>query len=208
MIGKQKKLGQIVVILALLITSVFSAHGQRSDEYQVYDAVIRHMFAGGITQFDMNAKIDQIVIRKQTFSEYAWGRDKENWEQVKFRLPSLTEETIAGYESVRNRESKLKAKLDIPYKYVFIADKTLESIFGNTRNQNSTEETWKKFYEAYPSSAGYNSFSRVGFDKANRQALVYFVNWCRPLCGTGTYVLLEKGQNGWTVKGAGMMWIS
>jgi len=26
---------------------------------------------------------------------------------------------------------------------------------------------------------------------------VYFVNWCRPLCGTGTYVLVEKGATGW-----------
>lgn len=124
------------------------------------------MFAGGVTQFDMNAKIDQIVIRERTFSEFAWDPKKENWDQVKLRLPFLSEETITGYESVRKTEAKLEAKLDIPFKYVLISDKKLIDIFGNTMIQNSTEETWKDFYEAFPRSAGYNSFSRVGFDKA------------------------------------------
>lgn len=160
------RLKQRTLILALFLAAVPCSFGQNADEYQIYDAVIRHMFAGGVTQFDMNAKIDQIVIRERTFSEFAWDPKKENWDQVKLRLPFLSEETITGYESVRKTEAKLEAKLDIPFKYVLISDKKLIDIFGNTMIQNSTEETWKDFYEAFPRSAGYNSFSRVGFDKA------------------------------------------
>ena len=52
-----------------MATAVCSVRGQNQDDYQVYDAVIRHMFRDGITRFDMNAKIDKVVIRDRTFSE-------------------------------------------------------------------------------------------------------------------------------------------
>ena len=187
------------------MSSAARSLGQSADDYKVYDAVIREMFRDGITRFDMNAKIDQIVIRDRTFSKYARGIAKENWEQVRIRMRSLSDETIAGYESARKSESELKAKLDIPYKYQLISDKQLEKLVPHP---NGPMEHWAEFYKAYPKSGGYNSFSRVGYDKAGRDALVYFVNWCGPLCGTGTYVLVEKGENGWVVKETGGMWIS
>jgi hypothetical protein len=166
------------------------------------------MFRDGITRFDMNAKIDQIVFRDRTHSEYARGPDKEDWEQVKIRMRSLSEETIAGYESARRSESELKAKLDIPYKYQLISDNQLAEIFPNKKEYDKLFEYWSNFYKFYPKSAGYNSFSKVGYDKAGRQALVYFVNWCGTLCGTGTYLLVERGDVGWVVKEAAGMWIS
>ena len=197
-----------ILFLISLAAPVFRVQAQESDEYKVYSAVIREMFRDGITRFDLNAKIERIVIRESTFSEYAWNPDKENWEQVKNRLRSLKDETIAGYETVRQNEAKLKADLDIPFEYDFVSDEQLIDIFGNTSNLNSTEVTWKKFYEAYPRSAGFNSLSRVGFNKAKSQALVYFVNWCRPLCGTGNYLVLEKIGDRWTVTNWGTVWIS
>jgi hypothetical protein len=198
----------IPLLLILVGASFLVAEGQRSDEYEVYDAVIMHMFKGGITRFDMNAKVERIVIRDVTYSDYASHPDKEDWDQVKTRLPSLTEETIAAYEKVRQNESHLKVDLDIPFEYALISDQQLIDIFGNTSNLHSTETTWKKFYDVYPRSAGFNSLSRVGFDKAKSQALVYFVNWCRPLCGTGSYLLLERAPDGWAVKESAGIWIS
>lgn len=174
----------------------------------VYDAVVRAMFRDGITQFDMNAKIDRLVIRNRTFSNYARGDKKEDWEQVKMRLRSLTDDTIAGYESARKNETKLQKKFEIPFKYSLIGDKQLAQIFPNKYEYDKSEDQWTGFYKLYPDSAGYNSFSRVGYDTARRYALVYFVNWCRQLCGTGTYVLVESGKNGWVVKESAGMWIS
>ena len=163
------------------------------------------MFRDGITRFDMNAKIEEIVIRDRTLSEYARGDKHENWEQVKFRLRSLTDETIAGYEKARKKESNLTQKFDFPFKYKLISDKQLQKLVPHP---NGPMEHWTEFYRLYPKSAGYNSFSRVGYDKARRSALVYFVNWCGTACGTGTYILVVKGENGWDVKEAGGMWIS
>ena len=206
---KKTRLKKAALFLTIISVTACWAKGQdRSEEYKVYDAVIQHMFAGGITRFDMNAKIEQIVLRNQTHSEYSRGPDKENWEQVKIRLRSLSDETIAGYESARRSETELKPNFQIPFKYILISDKQLESIFPNRRDYDRIKDYWSEFYKLYSKSAGYNSLSKVGFDRTRGQALVHFVNWCGSLCGTGTYVLVEKGLSGWEVKQTGMMWIS
>lgn len=197
---------KLSILLVILLSLVVRSFGQDSEDYKVYDAVVRHMFRDGVTRFDMNAKVEQIVLRERTHSSYAWGTKKENWEQVKFRLPNLTDETIADYEAIRTSESSLEPKFDTKFKYVFVSDKKLEEIFKD-KNERANDP-WADFYKNYPGSAGYNSFSRVGYDKAKRNALVYFVNWCGSLCGTGSYVHLQKGENGWAVKNAGGMWIS
>ncbi len=194
-----------VLLLAIFVPSTANSLGQSAEDYKVYDAVIREMFRDGITRFDMNAKIDQVVIRDRTFSKYARGDEKENWEQVKIRMRSLTEETISGYEDARKKESNLTQKFDIPFKCQLISDKQLEKVVPHP---NGPFEHWTEFYRQYPNSAGYKSFSRVGYDKVGRTALVYFVNWCGSACGTGTYVLVEKGENGWVVKEGAAMWIS
>ena len=196
---------KIGFLLLLLVVSASSSYGREADDYKVYDAVVRYMFRDGITRFDMNAKVDRIVFRDRTYSEYAWDTQKENWSQVKIRISSLTDEIIADYESVRKSEADLKEKFDIPLKYTLIADKKLRKLIPHP---NGAMEHWNEYYKLYPKSAGYNSFSRVGYDKSGRTALVYFVNWCGSLCGTGNYVLVEKSEGGWKVKEAAPMWIS
>jgi hypothetical protein len=193
------------LLLTLLVASASTSLGGDGEDYKVYDAVISHMFRDGITRFDMNAKVDKIVIRDRTYSEYARDPHKENWNQVRIRLGSLTDETINGYESVRRNEIHLKAKFDIPLKYLLISDKQLAKVVPHP---NASMENWTEFYKLYPNSGGYNSFSRVGYDKSGRNALVYFVNWCGSLCGTGTYVLVARGEKGWEVKETAGMWIS
>ena len=197
-----------MLILAAIVALSLNLRAQHTVDYKVYDAVIGHMFRDGITQFDMQTKVSQIVIRDRTHSEYAYGPQRENWEQVKIRLRSLTDETIAAYENARRSESKLERKFDILLKYSLISDTQLYHVFPNKNRYEKSQEQWTAFYKLYPDSAGYNSLSKVGYDKSGRQALVYFVNWCGSLCGTGSYVLLEKGNKGWVVKESAGMWIS
>jgi len=193
------------LLLLIFVVSASSAIGREAEDYKVYDAVIRHMFRDGITRFDMHANVEKIVIRDRTHSEYAWDPKKENWDQVKIRLTSLTEEIIADYESVRKIETGVKEKLDIPLKYLLITDDKLRKLIPHP---NGSTENWNEFYKLYPKSAGYNSFSRVGYDASRKKALVYFVNWCGFVCGTGTYVLVEKDEKGWSVMETARMWIS
>lgn len=195
------------LLLAILLSAATTLRAQSDEDYRVYDAVVRHMFRDGVTRFDMNAKIDKVVIRDRTFSEYAYRDEKEHWDQVKIRLRSLTDETIEGYEIARKNEQDLTTKFEIPFKYFLLSDKQLQSVFRDP-NDFDKSKGWNEFYKLYPTSGGYNSFSRVGYDKARRSALVYFVNWCHSLCGTGTYVLVEKSEKSWVVKEVAPIWIS
>jgi hypothetical protein len=205
-----KKLVQTsrLLMVVILFVSAPALYGQNVSDYKVYDAVIRHMFRDGITRFDMNAKVGQIVIRDRSHSEYASGTKKENWVQVKMRLRSLSDETIADYEMARKNEVTLTSQLDIPFKYSLISDQQLAAIFPNKNEYDKSMEQWNGFYKVYPDSVGYNSFSRVGYDKTGQYALVYFVNWCGAICGTGSYVLVENRKNRWVVKESAGIWVS
>jgi len=180
---KQTAFKLAISFIAIFVATVSSLHGQNGDDYKVYDAVVHHMFRDGITRFDMNAKIGKIIIRDRTHSEYAYGPKGENWEQVKIRLRSLTDETIADYELARKNEHELRTKLEIPFKYLLISDKQLAEVFPNKNDYDKSFEQWTAFYKLYPDSAGYNSFSRVGYDKAGRHALYILLIGVEPFAG-------------------------
>ena len=67
---------------------------------------------------------------------------------------------------------------------------------------------WEKFYKRFPDSGGIVGVSRVGFNLETNQALVYVEHGCGDLCGTGHYMLLDKGESGWKVAKRYMSWIS
>jgi hypothetical protein len=185
-----------------------SAQGSKKENYLVYDAVIAHMFAGDKVAFDTQSKVRQLVIRDHTNTDYAYWEKKENWEQVKFRLRTLSDETIAGYEAARPNSIELLRSFNLPLPYSLFVQKDYESIFGATKNNNGTEEYWKKFYEKFPESGGYVWLSNVGYNKVRDQALVYFVHWCGTLCGTGHYIQLNKSGTEWKVETIAMIWVS
>jgi hypothetical protein len=58
----------------------------------------------------------------------------------------------------------------------------------------------KQFKNKLEVVSRYYEFSRVGFSKDGKQALVYFANNCQPLCGKGAYYFLKKERNIWKAK--------
>lgn len=197
----------LIVFLALTLNSFAAA--QASDvEYRVYDAVIANMFAGGKVTFDTKAAVKHLVIRDTTITQYASG-DKENWEQVKVRLRNkLTDDTITDFESKLKKATEFKRTFDIDLEYSLLSVNDHDSIFDRRDNFDGFQKNWVNFYEKFPDSGGYISLSNVGFNKAEDQALVYFVHWCGGLCGTGAYILLKKVERSWSVDEAGLTWIS
>jgi hypothetical protein len=67
---------------------------------------------------------------------------------------------------------------------------------------------WAESYKRYPDSVGLIVLSRVGFNAARNQAMVYIQHVCGGLCGTGHYVLLEKNADQWRVVKESMVWVS
>ncbi|MBF0620087.1 MAG: hypothetical protein HQL19_07960 [Candidatus Omnitrophica bacterium] len=65
---------------------------------------------------------------------------------------------------------------------------------------------WKEFHKRYPGACNYQ-FSRVAFNDARDEALVYESSICGPVSGLGEYFLLKKVGGKWTVIAQVNAWI-
>ena len=113
----------------------------------------------------------------------------------------VEEETLDDYCNKNQVESQLIPG-DLGVNYVLVSEEEMSGLFENRGNG------WASFRKKYPSANGLLTFSRVGFNKAHTQALVY-VGWsCDFTCGNGGYVLLQKHGNKWSLKSVGGGWLS
>jgi len=64
---------------------------------------------------------------------------------------------------------------------------------------------WAAFHEAFPDAGGIYTLSRVGFDQAGDQALVYLGLETESHTG-GWYSLMVKNQNQWRATTSFMIW--
>ena len=153
-------------------------------------------------------KVSQFVIRDHTLTGFSHGDKKESWDViVKPRFKQLSDDVIEGYELNAKASVGLERKFGTNLPYKLISEPELDAFFSE-QNADWMDKKWKKFYEAYPGSHGYISFSNIGFNKAKDKALVYFVHWCMALCGTGHYILLSKDNGRWAVLEHSQIWIS
>jgi hypothetical protein len=80
----------------------------------------------------------------------------------------------------------------------------------NERTQffNQNQDGWQLFYEKYPDAPGITALSRVGFNQALDQALVYAGTQSQWLAGAGYYLLLKRVNGAWIIDQQVMTWIS
>jgi hypothetical protein len=86
--------------------------------------------------------------------------------------------------------------------YVLLTEENMRQIFNI--NQNG----WDVFYADYPGAPGITTLSRVGFNDAMDQALVYVGTQSHWLAGAGYIVLLVKVEGVWVIDQQVMTWIS
>jgi hypothetical protein len=95
----------------------------------------------------------------------------------------------------KNEKSKLLTRSfpnDMSYKLISHSD--LLKTFGSSKD---LKKNWDAFYQLYPSSGGYYSFSAVGFNPSRDRAIVEMRHSCGPLCGEGNVHFLEKQGGKW-----------
>ena len=87
-------------------------------------------------------------------------------------------------------------------RYILFSLEDMQGLFGE--NQNG----WDIFYTRYPEAPGIITVSKVGFNLAADQALVYLGIQSHWLAGSGTYFLLVKKDGVWEIDQSVMTWIS
>jgi hypothetical protein len=161
------------------------------DEYAVYTALIKSVYQGDSR--------GTIVIQATTDVDKQMT-GAEELQYVQRGLKGVTPAMVADLTDRSRQVLTLEQRFDLRAKVVLLTQAEIEAIF--------TQGGWKEFYSQYPDAQGTLVLSRVGFNAAINQALVYAGNQSNYLAGAGYYYLLALENDEWQVKQQLMVWIS
>lgn len=177
------------------------------EENAVYAAVIERVFDKDRRyKYHAPGPLALLVIKAETALDSMGDRilaedlSGDFGDSIRHWRSTLPREAVEDYR-IKNRESRrLTGDLNLQFKHVLVEKDELEHYRKAKR--------WDEFYEKYPESNGFLSFSRVGFDSKKTQAVVYLEHWCNELCGYSYYLVLGKDKEGWKVNRLDTGWVS
>jgi hypothetical protein len=166
--------------------------GVSAEEYEIYSSVIKLLY--------LQPNTKHIVIEERTFRYDFAVQDDEPWrDKWKDKKKGLALDDSAGddYESKNGQKWLLnKDSFKLPVKVTLITDLDLKSIFHGTWG----ELQWIEYYRKFPDVRGFVMLSRIGFNAAGNQALMYVGSRCGPGCGDLHFFLLQKENGAWVIK--------
>lgn len=180
-----------LVIFSLLALSPISdgrnaneQAGISADEYAVYDAVIDCLFADIKVTSNVDDKIRvkllAIGARTVVYPRQGLGPDQNLGDMI---APSLHRETFTDYRTRNQEPATLTRSFNIKIEYVLLG----------------SPESFRAFYERQKGQLNSVNLSRVGFNNAHTEALVYLGHNCGGLCGEGFALFLLKESGVWKV---------
>lgn len=180
-------------------------------EYEVFSAFISHAFVGSVGEDRVGMAVSQIVIESHTQSD---KEDLNNFSDpddplpggsiekyLRKEAPSLRAATIRNYHRANETQGELSARFHLPVKYEIVSPERIGEIVKDLRDV-------PEFYKQYPGAQGHMWLSRVGFSPDGKQALFYVGNWCGGICGTGSYVVMERHGASWKIAKEVFIWMS
>jgi hypothetical protein len=169
-----------------------SAEQIDAEEQAVYAAVLEQLYSAS-----------SFVIMDTTATEPGGvGNTGQTLDYVLQNLHDVDPVTVDSFRLRNEAAASLQPDMDLGVEYVLLSQAEKNQIFG--QNQSG----WEIFYNRYPDAPGITMLSRVGFDAALDQALVYVGTQSDWLAGAGDYVLMKKVDGAWTIDQKVMSWIS
>jgi hypothetical protein len=160
-------------------------------EYEVYSSVILYKYPHPANKI----VIYQLTSNQTICYNYDCFQNFKNYSLKNYSM------LVDDYKNKNAKVYKLENKFSIPHTVILISSKELNKIFQN-------ETGWDAFYEKYPDSPGTIQISRVGFNRNQTQAILYFGYQRGPLWGEGYRIFLTKDEGKWMVKEEVLMWVS
>jgi hypothetical protein len=117
-------------------------------------------------------------------------------------MHDVASETVTSFRARNDSSHPIPKDMNLGSPYTLLTQAVRNQIFS--QNQSG----WDIFYNRYPQAPGITTLSRVGFNAALDQALVYIGTQSNWLAGAGYYVLLKKGEAGWSIDQQVMTWVS
>jgi hypothetical protein len=166
-----------LVLVVFLQTQATLGDYNDAAAYEVYAAILPSEWPIR----EMRAK--QVVIRRETKSfPMCLKPDTE--------IRSKVEPAIAEYVKLNEKELLLQPQISLDRPYAFLGARKFEALMRGAGK-------WDDYYRHYPDSGGLIELSGVGFNSDKTVAVVYMGHSCGPLCGGGTFHVLEKIDGKW-----------
>ncbi len=169
------------------------AAGQMGTQEQaVYAALLRNLYsASSYVIMDTTATSPTGVENTATILDH-----------VLQNMHAVDQQTADSFRVRNDATYPVRPDMDLGSGYILLSLGEKSQIFSQNR------DGWQLFYEQYPNAPGITTLSRVGFDDALDQALVYVGTLSHWLAGAGYYVLLKKINGAWVIDQQVMTWIS
>lgn len=189
--------------LALLFGQA-SLHAQKAieppqiteDDSAIYTAVLRELYQA--------AKGRPIILSDQTALGVPPGMvgnlPVQGPQTISF-LDRISPEARQNYEDVNH------SSLHIPSPCKLAPECTLENL-ADVALQVKDAKAWHKFMTKHANTPGIIIVSRIGYNRARDQAVVYSGMSCGLLCGQGEFTWLTKHDGVWSVESSNVVWIS
>jgi len=166
------------------------------DEQAVYAAVLSQKLSA-----------PSFVIRDATHADAFFGPLADTLAQVLQQMHGVAMQTSASFLARNAQSQPLRPEMSLGAPYVLMTDLELQQLF-DPPPEAGVEAGWPAFYARYPDAHGIITLSRVGFNAAGDQALVYVGNQSAELGGEGIYFLLNRVGTDWLVDQQALTWIS
>ncbi len=169
-----------------------------NEEYAVYSALINNSIRDSDADERRSEDADRLLVineQPSIWSGFADENADKFFAELKESSPDLQAEAVNDLRAKSDGHQKLERRFDIEQKYVLVSDEEIEDYF-----KQSVGGGWKAFYQKYPNSGGFVTFSRVGFNADQTQALVYQSHHCGGTWGGGSYLLLTKKNGAWMIE--------
>jgi hypothetical protein len=184
--------GILLIVIALSLHWVEQARN-REPQYEVYSAYLSEGILDDAHDWSVGPSI-QVVIddRIKIGSTLRW------WWLYPFdgrvRFDKLEATTRASFVASNLLQTRTLPNIRLP--------RRANPILASASEISSTD-----FQKRFPNNLGYVVLSAVGFNREQTQAVFYIDHFCG-LCGGGRYVLMEKVNGSWHVRGERYTWIS
>jgi hypothetical protein len=146
---------------------------------------------------------ETIVIQKDTSTGWLPSSEaefKQRMDYIASGLPNALNETLDNYFKRNRQSTQLSPDMQLSSHYILVSADEFSAVMDQPNG-------WEAFYKKY-SPSGYMQFSRVGFNNALDQAIVYVGVIPGPMMGSGNYYLLEKKKGQWVIREQVLAWVS
>ena len=163
-----------------------------AEEQAVYAALLKQMYSASTF----------VIMDTTTTGLGGIDYSNQTLDYVLQNMRAVDQATVDSFRSRNEAAHPILRDMDLGAPYVLLSQVQRNQMFA--QNQSG----WEVFYTNYPNTPGITSLSRVGFNAAYDQALVYLGTQSNWLAGAGYYILLKKVDGVWRIDQKVITWVS